>query len=109
MEYALVERTLDDCFDALGHVQRRTLLCALLVHNPQNDDSVKIDADESDAEELERLTQMHHVHLPKLESYGFIRWDQDNNEVSKGPDFDEIRPLLEMLAAHEEELPEGWL
>lgn len=102
-------RTLDDCLDALGHVQRRKLLRALLVHNPQDDDSTRIDPNESNGEELERLVAMKHVHLPKLEDYGYISWDRDTNEVSKGPDFDEIRPLLEVLADHEEELPEGWL
>jgi len=109
MERARSIRTLDDCLDALGHIQRRKLLRALLVHNPQDDDSVKIDPDESNEEELERLIGMKHVNLPKLESYGFITWNRDTNEVSKGPDFEEIRPLLEMLDAHEDELPDGWL
>ena len=52
---------------------------------------------------------MKHVHLPKLERYGFIDWNQDINQVSKGPNFEETRPLLEMLVAHEDELPDGWL
>ena len=70
---------------------------------------MKISSDESNDEEFERLIGMKHVHLPKLESYGFITWDQTTSEVSKGPNFGEIRPLLEMLAAHEDELPDGWL
>ncbi len=101
--------TFDDLLDALGHVQRRKLLRALLVHNPQDDESVVVDPDESHEEELERLIQMQHVHLPKLEEHGFIDWNRDTNEVSKGPTFDEIRPLLELLADHEEELPDDWL
>lgn len=109
VERATGERTFDELLDALGHIQRRTLLRALLVHNPQGDDSVKVDGDESDEEELERLVGMKHVHLPKLESHGFISWNRDTNEVSKGPNFVEIRPLLETLAAHEDELPDGWV
>jgi hypothetical protein len=109
MERVPVERRFDEFLDALGHVQRRKLLRALLVHNPQDDESVKIDTDESDTEEIRRFIQMKHVYLPKLEEYGFITWNKDTNEVSKGPNFEEIRPLLEMLAAHEDELPEGWL
>lgn len=109
MESVTVKRTLDECLDALAHVQRRKLLRALLDHNPQDDDSVKLDTDESDEEELERLVGMKHVHLPKLDDYGFIDWNRNSNEVAKGPNFDEIRPLLEMLAAHEEELPDDWL
>jgi len=70
---------------------------------------VKVDADESDEAELVRLVGMKHIHLPKLEEYGFIDWDRNSNEVSKGANFEEIRPLLEMLADHEDELPEEWL
>ncbi|WP_418284215.1 ArsR family transcriptional regulator [Halorubrum sp. DTA46] len=109
MESVAVERTLDECLDALGHVQRRKLLRALLVHNPQDDESVQVDADESDDEELKRIVGMKHVHLPKLEDYGYIDWNRDSNEISKGAKFKEIRPLLEMLAAHEDELPDEWL
>lgn len=109
MDTAGAERSFDDLLDALGHVQRRKLLRALLVHNPQDDESVEIDADETHKEEVNRLIQMQHIHLPKLEEYGFITWDRDTNQVSKGPNFGEIRPLLELLADHEDELPKDWL
>ena len=103
------KRTFDEMLDALGHVQRRKLLRALLTHNPQGDESVAVDENETAVEELTRLVAMQHVHLPKLEDYGFITWDQDSNTVSKGPNFEEIRPLLELLADHEAELPADWL
>lgn len=109
MKSGTAERTTDEILDGLSHVQRRKLLRALLVHNPQDDDGIKIDEDESTTQEIERLVEMNHVHLPKLENYGFIRWDQNTGEVSKGPNFDEIRPLLELLADHEDELPDKWL
>jgi len=109
MDSSAQERTIDDIFDALGHVQRRKLLRALLIHNPQEDDSVVIDADESADEEFTRFMQMHHIHLPKLEDYGFITGNQKTNGVSKGPNFEEIRPMLKLLVDHEEELPDGWL
>jgi hypothetical protein len=101
--------TVDEVLNALAHIQRRKLLTALLTHNPQKDESATIDSDESEDEELAQLIQMRHVHLPKLEDYGFINWDQNNNEVSKGPNFDKIRPVLELLTNHEEELPDNWL
>ena len=104
-----MQRTFDEILDALGHIQRRKLLRALLTHNPQDDEPVVVDANESEAEELSRLVEMRHVHLPKLEDYGFIDWNRDTNEVSKGPKFDEIRPLLELLRDHEDELPDEWL
>ena len=103
------ERTFDEMFDALGHVQRRKLLTALLIHNPQDDESVVVAESESADEELTRMAEMKHLHLPTLEEYGFIDWNRDTNEVSKGPDFEEIRPLLELLRAHEDELPDDWL
>lgn len=99
----------DDALDALAHVQRRKLLLSLLEHNPQDDSHVVIGDTESEKEALESLTTMNHVHLPKLVEYGFIEWDRECNEVTKGPDFVEIRPLLELLDDHADELPEGWL
>ncbi|WP_436927670.1 hypothetical protein [Halosimplex amylolyticum] len=52
---------------------------------------------------------MQHVHLPKLADYRFIEWNQGTHEVTKGPKFDEIRPLLELLDDREDELPADWL
>jgi predicted transcriptional regulator len=95
--------------DALADVQRRKLLIALLEHNPQDDSAVVIADSESESDAVERLVSMQHVHLPKLADYGFIEWDEDTHEVMKGPNFDEIRPLLELLDDHEDELPDDWL
>ncbi|WP_255198651.1 transcriptional regulator [Halorarius litoreus] len=108
---ATVSQTLsfDDILDALAHVQRRKLLVALLDHNPQDDVPVVVDASESDTEALQRLIMMKHSHLPKLERYGFIDRNQETKEVSKGPNFEEIRPVLEVLLENEGELPSGWL
>lgn len=97
----------DDMVDALADIQRRKLVIALLEHNPQDDSPAAIGG--SEIETLEHLISMNHVHLPKLADYGFIEWDQENQEVSKGPNFDEIRPLLELLDNHEDELPADWL
>lgn len=105
------ELVFDDALDAIANLQRRKLLVALLEHNPIDDDDtpVVIADDDAEAEAVKRLVEMKHVHLPKLEEYGFIEWDRDTHEVIKGPRFDEIRPLLELLADHEDELPSGWL
>ena len=51
---------------------------------------------------------MVHVHLPKLERYGCVEWDRRTKDVAKGPNFEEIRPVLELLEAHDEELLPGW-
>jgi len=49
-----------------------------------------------------------HNHLPKLEDIGYIHWDRATGEISKGPCFDEIVPLLELFENHADELPTGW-
>jgi hypothetical protein len=99
----------DDMVDALGDIQRRKLLVALVEHGSEDDAAVVIDDfnDESDA--AERLISMQHIHLPKLATYGFIEWNMDTHEVWRGPSFGEIRPLLELLDTHEDELPADWL
>ena len=99
----------DDALDGLADVQRRRLLVSLLEHNPQDGDPVVVGDTETEIEALQSLTAMNHVHLPKLVEYGFIEWDREANEVSKGPEFVEIRPLLELLKEHADDLPENWL
>lgn len=94
--------------DALGHVQRRKLLVALLEHNPQDDSPVVVVDSEEESRAVKRLVEMEHMHLPKLEGYGFIEWDRESHEVGKGENFEEIRPLLELLDEHQDELPADW-
>ena len=103
--------SLDEMFDVLRNPYRRRLLVALLDHNPQEEDDPQIPADVSMADDdLDLLqVQMQHVHLPKLVQIGFVEWDEDANTVSKGPRFDEIRPLLELMRDHADELPDDWL
>lgn len=48
-------------------------------------------------------------HLPKLESAGFVVWGPQDHSVRKGPRFEEIEPLLELLQNHADELPDDWL
>lgn len=89
MKNTLEEISFDDMVDALADVQRRKLLVALLEHNPQDDAPVVIADSDSEADAVERLVTMQHVHLPKLADYGFIKWDEETHEVTKGPKFDE--------------------
>jgi hypothetical protein len=49
-----------------------------------------------------------HAHLPKLDDAGYIEWDRETDEISKGPRFEEIEPLLELIETHADELPAGW-
>lgn len=52
--------------------------------------------------------RMYHEHLPRLEASGYIRRDEATSEVAKGPNFDEIRPLLEFIRDRRDERPEAW-
>lgn len=99
----------DDVLDALGDIQRRKLLIAILEHKPQSDTPAVVGETSAEIDEVETRLEMRHVHLPKLVDYGFIEWDEDTHEVKKGPKFAEIRPLLKLLHNHEDELPEGWI
>lgn len=99
----------DDVVDVLADIQRRNLLLALLEHNPQDDTPVVAAHPEREADAIKRLVKMRHVHLPKLVEHGFIEWNEETHEVTKGPNFDEIRPLLELLDDHRDELPSNWL
>lgn len=96
---------LDDALDALAHVQRRRLLTALLEHESQ---AVSPVADSEGAADRDCVA-LRHIHLPKLASAGFVDWDRERGEVSRGPAFEDIRPLLELLIEHEGALPGRWL
>lgn len=101
--------SLDRAFDALADEYRCHLLVALYEENPQSDtDTDPLNcAAKSPAERERRVTQtaLIHTHLPKLEASGFIEWDRDAGEISTGPRWDEIEPLLRLLREHADELP----
>jgi hypothetical protein len=106
-----VQTSFDTALNILAHKYRRRLLTALLEHNPQDDDDPQIPGDdELEETDLDSLQiAMSHSHLPKLEEAGFIEWDEASDSVRKGPRFDEIRPLLELMQSHADELPDEWI
>ena len=94
----------------LADRSRRRLLMNLIEHNPQEERVNIPEGVQIGEEELEVLqTEFVHNHLPKLEEEGYIRWKRDSHEVVKGPKCDEIRPLLELISNHRDELPDGWI
>ena len=94
----------DRQFDALADVRRRRLLFALEERNPRSDGPPLDRGLSPDALERERLL-LRHVHLPKLDAYGYVSWDREAHQVTKGPRFDELRPLLAFLREHADDLP----
>lgn len=109
MSEEITSTSFDSHLDALGHVDRRRLLLALLDATVEGDLPVGIDRLADGTAESPLRVSMHHVHLPKLDDYGFVDANLDQYTVTTGPRFDEIRPLLELLDTNRDRLPGGWL
>lgn len=94
---------------ALSHRPQRQLLVALSHHNPQDDTPVDSDDIEFVDEELEKLLDYQHYHLPELDDKGFIDYNRENHVVTKGHNFDEIEPLIHLIDENSDEFPDDWL
>lgn len=105
----------DDAFDAMADEERRALLGRL-----RNGGPLRVSTLTDTSRELaaandafldqylsgtldihgidEERIRTHCVHLPKLVEYDFVNWDRSTNFVTRGPRFDEVEPLLELVA-----------
>lgn len=98
----------DVLFEMLANERRRRLLVDLL-ERPQLPETVHAPGSALVAGALGRAhVELYHVHLPKLESSGLVRWDRAADEVTAGPQFERTRPVLELLTEHAGALPSGW-
>ena len=109
MSKEVTATSIEACLEALGHIERRRLLLALLNGTADGDQAVACDPLDADAVDKPRQLSMHHLHLPKLAESGFIDADRQQGSVTKGPQFEEIRPLLELLDDNRGQLPDGWV
>lgn len=103
--------SLDVKFDMLRSSSRRRILLAIANKNPRDEEEFTSDSftsDDTDGDELSYLKRLHHVHLPKLADAGYIEWNPDTATIRRGPNFDDIAPLLRLMAEHEDELPDDW-
>ncbi|RLM32761.1 helix-turn-helix transcriptional regulator [Haloarcula sp. Atlit-120R] len=103
----------DRVFEALANPYRRQLLLPMFESNPQDDDDLdplRLLKEGQTTDDLD-VTQLNleHVHLPKLADMGFIEWDRESGDLSKGPNWEEIAPLLQLMDDHRDELPDEWL
>jgi len=103
------DRSLDRMFEALRHPYRRRILLLVSEHNPRDEDEFNVEDLATESDDLELLTtELYHVHLPKLAESEYIEWDEDGHTIRRGPNFDEIAPLLALMDEHQDELPNGW-
>lgn len=95
----------DELFDALRDVHRRRVLMALLELDHQ-DEAVKVPEEvhvgERGLEDLQ-LEMIHH-HIPLLANAGYVSWNREDHEIQEGETFEDIRPILELLREHRDEL-----
>lgn len=107
-----LETTVDDAFEALADSRRRELLFGLHSVDPPADGMVdprELLGRECEVSDLDATqVELHHVHLPKLSEKGYLDWKRDAGEISKGPAWDEISPLLDVLRENESVLPGGF-
>lgn len=89
----------DDQLDALADPERRRLLFALLDAQPDEDVLGRLADGARPGRDLDYRTAMRHFHLPKLDDLGFVDWDRERGAVERGPEFDRLRPFLELLAS----------
>jgi hypothetical protein len=107
----MTETGFDTRLDMLASLHRRRLLVALRDRNPRQIAEVRPPKSElkPESDNGSYQVQMHHVHLPKLEANGFIDWDREDGAITKGPQFSEIRPLLELLVENQDSVAEDLL
>lgn len=95
----------DEIFEALANRYRRRLLVELIDQNPMTA-STRAERNRERSPAADEPIQKQHVHLPKLAEYGFIDWNREQDTVVKGPRFDEIEPVLELLVENRDVLAE---
>lgn len=95
----------DRVLNALSHVCRRRLLFELYEEvNSGGAESITYpDIPLFEAEK--RRTALYHSHLPKLEAFGYVEWNEAEETIRTGPRWKEIEPLLDLIHSHLYELP----
>lgn len=101
----------NDFLNIVANDYRRRLLIALLEHDRREETDRRLPDDiaTTDAARDKQVAELRHCHLPMLTRSELIEWEPETNTVAKGPRFDDIRPLLEVLATQSDELPDKWI
>lgn len=59
--------------------------------------------------DIERLeVELRHNHLPRLAEQNIIEWDETSGSITRGSNFERVRPFIERLDEYSDELPDDW-
>jgi len=99
---------LERAFDALRDPVRRHILAKLVGGSAPTDGRAIVESiDDGSRDVPEIRIELLHVQLPKLDRLGYIEW-VPGDAVRRGPRFEEIEPVIELLVGHEDALPARW-
>ncbi len=90
----LLDPDLTPLFEALSHRHRRLVLLLVKEGCIETKAGVKEHC-ECGSSELDLA--LGHRHLPKLERPGYIEWDRETGEITKGDRFDEVETFLDLV------------
>jgi hypothetical protein len=79
---------------------RRRILFALRDAERWRPSASEFDDDRSLVGEPAVPTELYHRHLPKLSEMGLIEWDRETHRVTRGPEYERLRPLLDFLSEY---------
>ena len=60
------------------------------------------------ADPTDATIALRHCHLPKLERRGYVDWDRETGDLSRGPRFAEIEALLDLFETSADDVPFDW-
>ena len=92
-------------FECLCHRHRRLVL--LLLKRGDVETKADVIGEEDRGTEGMEIA-LEHRHLPKLAQAGYVEWDRDTGEISRGELFHEIEAFLDVIERHPHQLPAEW-
>ncbi|WP_458209147.1 DUF7344 domain-containing protein [Haladaptatus sp. NG-SE-30] len=100
---------LNTLFDCLANQDRRQILSRLHEVTSHGENKLALGDITIDTEDVELFeTQLHHVHLPKLEAAGFVEWNHDTDAIERGSYFDVIVPFVALTDEYPDESLIRW-
>ncbi|MDS0221987.1 hypothetical protein NDI54_11580 [Haloarcula sp. S1AR25-5A] len=89
--------------DAVRDEDRRQILFALRDAERWRPSATEFDDDGALVGEPAIPATWYHQQLPKLAEMGFIDWDRETHRVTRGPEYERLRPLLDFLYEHRDD------